>query len=116
MSDVKFTPGPWCLSKQSIRIIKKDFSAIGSDDGFLIASSMGRDDSGFYASDSEADANAHLIAAAPDLYEALERSIDMLQDYALDYKKISGSNEVHPIHKEIIDQAEKALAKARGEQ
>ena len=67
----KHTPGPWRLSSESPRIIKKDYRAIGSDAGFLIASTMGRDDSGFYASEQEADANARLIAAAPKMYELL---------------------------------------------
>lgn len=59
------------LSEESPRIIKRDFRGIGSDGGYLIGSAMGRDDSGFYADNEEADANAHLIAAAPDMYEAL---------------------------------------------
>lgn len=108
MSDNKFTPGPWRLSMESKRIIKKDFSAIGSNDGFLIASSMGRDDSGFYASDDEADANALLIAAAPDLYEAATDALNVL-DRSMDKP---------PSHNQIMAVLEKlsaALAKARGE-
>ena len=49
----------------------------------------------------EAVANAHLIAAAPDLYEALEANVD-----AMDNLGISGG---------AMDAARAALAKARGE-
>ena len=66
------TPGPWRVSSESPRIITKDDRAIGSDAGFLIASTMGNDNSGFYASEQEADANARLIAAAPRMLEVLE--------------------------------------------
>ena len=48
------------------------------------------------------ESNAHLIAAAPDLYEALEYCIDCLGDeFALP--------------NDCIDEAMNALAKARGE-
>jgi hypothetical protein len=103
MTDIKFTPAPWKIDRH--RFVRT-IASIGPLQADKYAGSA-------WIECSEEDAS--LAAAAPDLYEALERSIDMLQDYARDYKEISGSNEVHPIHKEIIDQAEKALAKARGE-
>lgn len=81
---VEHTPGPWRLSDESPRIIKKDFRDIGSDSGFLIASTMGRDDSGFYASNKEADANARLIAAAPCLLEALEAAMAFIDNHVAD--------------------------------
>ena len=49
-----------------------------------------------------ASANAHLIAAAPDLYEALKATVAALAS--------SGS-----MHQKALDAAEAALAKARGE-
>jgi hypothetical protein len=51
--------------------------------------------------DKEIHANAHLIAAAPELYDALEELKSELRDYGLD----------HPVMKQI----DAALAKARGE-
>ena len=42
---------------------------IGDPNGELIASVMGRDDSGFYVKESQIDPNARLIAAAPQLVE-----------------------------------------------
>ena len=107
----KHTPAPWRVSSESPRIIKKDYRAIGSDAGFLIASTMGRDDSGFYASEQEADANACLIAAAPDLYEALE-------DALIDFDNWAAHEDNHP-HEHLVAWAEKAraaIAKAKGEE
>lgn len=74
----KHTPGPWRLSSESPNIIKRDYTHIGLGDssGYLIASSMGNDNSGFYATVEEGLANARLIAAAPDLLEALQIMID----------------------------------------
>lgn len=69
----KHTPGPWRVCSEYPRIIKKDYRAIGSDAGFLIASTMGHDKSAFYASEQEADANARLIAAAPEMYSLLAK-------------------------------------------
>lgn len=104
MSEAKFTKGPWKTGPKfgvPDTVIDKKRT--------IIADVIRRNTT------EELVANTNLIAAAPDLYEALERSIGMLEDYALDYKSMSGSSEVHPIHKEIIDQAKQALAKARGE-
>jgi hypothetical protein len=106
MSDTKFTPAPWSHRTTGLHWNNPKLVNIEINYGDIQECVC---DTVYRVED------AYLIAAAPELYDALERSIDMLQDYALDYKKISGSNKVHPTHKEIIDQAEKALAKARGE-
>lgn len=65
------TPGPWRISEQSSTIIKRDFRFIGDEGGELVASAHGMDGSGFYVSCADAEANARLIAAAPDLLAAL---------------------------------------------
>lgn len=105
----KHTPGPWRLSDESPRIIKKDFRGIGRDSGCLIASTMGRDDSGFYASNKEADANARLIAAAPDLLEALECMIIGACAVAVPH------NGERAVLQEAVNIARAAIAKATGE-
>jgi hypothetical protein len=57
----------------------------------------------FGASDgSELEASAHLIAAAPDLYEALESLVDEVTNHG----EADGA---------ILDSARAALTKARGE-
>ena len=104
---IKHTPAPWRVSSESPRIIKKDYRAIGSDAGFLIASTMGHDNSGFYASEQEADANARLIAAAPELLEALEMCTKAMASVLPDF---------NPCDQAAYDKARAAIAKAKGEE
>ena len=66
MADTKFTPGPWRLGNFSG--LNDRFIYDGSDEGWAIADTKmhhGRHH-------KQGLANAHLIAAAPELYEALE--------------------------------------------
>lgn len=96
MSDTKFTPGPWFVSSAN----KEDYE-IG------IQSAIGYQWHVCDVCDDMPDdhvANAHLIAAAPELYDALE---GLLQNYKYNKRKGLG---ISPIMK-----AQKALAKARGE-
>ena len=84
MSEVKFTKGPWAArGKTPSRIYgmqRKDKEVIVAATGSVI---------------NEAGANAHLIAAAPEMYEFLESlQLDVTNDYKRD----------------------EILAKARGEQ
>lgn len=68
----KHTPGPWQLSVETPTIIKQDLSSIGlSRGGVLIGSACGHESSGLYPTYEQALANARLIAAAPELLEAL---------------------------------------------
>jgi len=68
------TPGPWCAKGKSV---KRDLTHIGLGDnaGVHIAVATGGKTSGpfFVESDEEVEANARLIAAAPELLEALQR-------------------------------------------
>lgn len=73
------TPGPWKISAECQTIIIDDRSPFGN--GVLIASCMGNDHSGFYATASQANANASLIAAAPELLEACKSALDWLQGW-----------------------------------
>lgn len=66
------TPGPWRVTKGTI--IKQDLTCIGLDDdsGVLIGNACGYTNSGFFPSDEEGEANAHLMAAAPELLSELQ--------------------------------------------
>src|ERR1700761_8570168 len=80
MSEPKFTPGPWEVRSDSYseiitsKIDGCDALSIGStvDPGFTIAVAFS-DVSGISAKD-----NAHLIAAAPEMYEALKVALEVL--------------------------------------
>ena len=85
MSEVKFTPGPW-------RIEQYPSIHVRSCDGECVL-----------AHDYITDADAHLIAAAPELYEALEELYDAI-DSAVG------------LTPERLEKARQALRKARGEE
>lgn len=79
MADTKFTPGPW-LDWKTFEWIQEPIKLLCDPD------------------------NARLIAAAPELYEALERTLELLE-----------RNYPNPAPKGQISAARAALAKARGE-
>jgi hypothetical protein len=102
MSNENWTKGEW----EILEYDSFDGVTIGQPAGYgyyHIASAPERGDGG--EDDEEMNANANLIAAAPDLYlavkELIESSVFMREEY-------SDMNEA-------VSLAEKALAKARGE-
>jgi hypothetical protein len=102
------TPGPWrAASKPSavvgwpvISIHGRSICSVAYRNNWNLPDSAER---------GEATANAALIAAAPDLYEALDEAINYLAIYAL---WRSGDKKA----KEILDKCTTVLARARGEQ
>lgn len=93
MSESNFTPGPWKVVPWRITTNPDDeIVAVqrGQEGGFSVHAASGH---------KRALADAHLIAAAPDLYEALEMLCDA----------VDGN------YKELVDIADKALKKARGD-
>lgn len=107
MSDTKFTPGPWVVDEDS------NIDQIAVRIGTAVESPYCRDVSDLWACDidesennDQALANAHLIAAAPELYEELESLLDSL----------AATPELNLSSWGIeTDSAKAALAKARGE-
>ena len=96
MSETKHTPGPWCLSDESPMIIEDECKVI-------VGSASTYPNSGYFPGQKEAEANARLIAAAPELLEALEKALD---DSACDGDQCG--TEWHEL-------ARAAIAKAKGE-
>lgn len=98
-SERKWTPGPWTISTENdvCTQIDGEYHAVCTDQ-FC------------YAPEVEREANAHLIAAAPDLYEALEQARDtILELINARNSEAEGSDE------DWVGGINAALAKARGE-
>jgi len=76
----KHTPGPWRISAESQSIVEQDNQAIGSVLGLLIATAHGYTDSGYFPDDDEGVSNARLIAAAPELLEALKHCVELMEN------------------------------------
>jgi hypothetical protein len=92
------TPGPWKFgSKTDGDLYKRNIAGV---DGYHVAAVSSRDD-------HEVDANARLIAAAPDLLEALQDLFDADMEHVL-----MGDGKDDQI--EAIAKARAAIAKATG--
>jgi len=101
MANEKFTPAPWFAHKD-----RDDTWDICSRDDTVCSLSYLREEDHVSIEYENDQANAHLIAAAPELYEALK---DMVDASSRHYTFTKGGNTA------IRDIAEQALAKARGE-
>lgn len=94
MSETKFTPGPWEAGGTLIGVGK--ITIRQHLDGSRKA--------------DELEANARLISAAPDMYEALKHALSDM-DKIDELCKIAGVHKFTMMRREI----QSALAKARGE-
>jgi hypothetical protein len=99
MSETRWTPGPW-------RAVLEDYGMayseayVNIDDGWSKIASVWCSNKGY-------EANARLIAAAPELFGALNAARSQL--------KTLGTPD-DPVNNHIIGMCDAALAKARGEQ
>ena len=97
MAETKFTEGPWRVLPPSVGV---DLNWHVTDNGDTFVAHV----YGFgHSVDEQSKINAHLIAAAPDLYEALTQAGDYIS--SLDF--IGDEN--------VVAAITAALAKARGE-
>lgn len=101
-SDQKFTPGPWVIFPKSIN--NAVFQAVGRDNGD--DSISGITDAVFRRAD------ASLLAAAPDLYAALDRLDKIAGNYNPEFPMAA---RYHAEFCAAMDAARAALAKARSE-
>lgn len=92
MADVKFTPGHWDLRAGGAYI-----RVVGGEHRTTIADGIAN------------EANANLIAASPDLYDALGEVIAAMRKYEMDVDA-----EAPAAHREMMRKAYAALAKAEG--
>lgn len=97
----KFTPGPWnnMPKTEYVPICKQDEAGLAL--GFINSTNLERT--------AEGKANAYLIAAAPDLLEALEKALDALAHCRADIGYSS-------MQTRAAHTADKAIKKARGQQ
>lgn len=101
MSEPKWTPGPWRINK---------YRSIGA--GETGCQPIVAHIEPFYGEDrqfGDDGANAHLIAAAPDLYAALAEAEQQIEYLHANFSP-TGTGEA------VLTRARIALAKARGEQ
>lgn len=99
MSKAKFTKGKWVVSSVTVNGERVENSWSVSVNGFLLANV--RSGATFCVVDEIQKANAHLIAAAPEMYEMLEKIHDSM----------AGNGE----YGEFCFDVKELLAKARGE-
>lgn len=88
------TPGPWLLAGRTVYAL--------NDEGFNRFSALVQD---AHAPAYELNANARLIAAAPELLDALEMCVKSMKSCLPDF---------NPFDQAAYDKAHAAIAKARG--
>ena len=100
MKEKEWTKGPWHVDEQNCHAGNVATCHGDADTWFEVWSPN-------WSEGIDQEANAHLIAAAPELYEALDELADLMQGVIEgDYKPDSFTLQV----------AKAALAKARGEE
>jgi hypothetical protein len=105
VSETKHTPGPWYTKRAEIRVDGEYDYAIYDANKEVVAEAFGRTS---VTNFPPAEANAHLIASAPDLYAALKFVLAFYEPDAKDYLDTEA-------WKRAEAQARAALKKARGE-
>ena len=98
MSETKFTPGPWTATSYPDSLEASVLAPICGTEAIGEIAWIGENNF-----KTQAEANAHLIAAAPEMYEALEQCLERLE--VIDPARLSNR----------IANAKAVLAKARGE-
>jgi len=72
----QFTPGPWRIARQNPSPTTGEWMISGAKPGYLAEA---RD-----CGSGDVEANARLIAAAPDLLDALYRALPFIEDCIMD--------------------------------
>ena len=112
MTDAKtsFTPGPWIAEGPDQFA---DYNILGPHEALAIAAVVNGEMRRMGGKSAEHEANAHLIAAAPKLYAALEREMPHLEEEYLDLlADIQEGGGPHTKRLREIDDCRQALAKA----
>jgi len=124
MADVRFTPGPWEYVPGTEHHGPYVSGPWGGDvcdcytisQPTLLSTANGGPSKPVLFQAECAEANAALIAAAPDLYEALERARDQFKFYAISHMaKDPPDVEKAKTNRDMFEMCEAALSKARAE-
>lgn len=117
MSKAKFTKGPWVHGNHKIKDADDYNVDCNQECGWAYVGSNKKTVALVVTksyTDDEMDANTGLIAAAPDLYEEIEREAAAIR-FELEFNKISITTRKSAALKSALFRKEKLLAKARGE-
>ena len=108
-NEAKHTPGPWCTGSTNVpQPLYRGVIAIVEYNPDRFVSVWVDDDERAWRVHEQSEANARLIAAAPDMLEALEAIRFLLNEDRGYYVSASRLNE-------LWEMVNKAIAKAKGE-
>jgi hypothetical protein len=115
MSEPKFTKGPWDVAQQIDP--QRDHDLEIRDSRGQVLAFVVIPDGGDVVSEEEAEANADIMGAAPDLYAALERCITHLEREITEGYRHDGlcHDDAVLLAEQDVEEYRAALAKARGE-
>ena len=113
MSDPKFTPGPWTAFDTGYQSDVDGWPHYSIGISEFETHAVVRPGCEEILENADLRANAHLIAAAPDLYDALVNMADDYEEY--EYNQFTGKYDNPTFNPDILRRARSALAKARGE-
>ena len=97
MSNAKFTPGPWRAAGEHVFSVKGRLTVTRAN----------------YGTETEREANARLIAAAPELLEALEGNKKALEVIAVTAAEM-GFDQLADIIDDRLNETNAAIVKALG--
>ena len=104
---LKHTPGPWTTDWGFILAQRAD----GRDN--YIAETVKSDEEALYIEDiEEREANSHMLAAAPEMFEALDGLVDAL--YRIGFEDDANGCDVIDILNDWLPEIKSAICKAMG--
>lgn len=106
---MKHTPGPWTAEFNERYEIEDSPWGIRCKNGYWLFNVL---DSGSQPHGSKSEANARLIASAPDLLEALKEAENALADYIPTLERRGG---MMNYGRKVLAQVSAAIAKAEGQ-